>query len=65
MVFWGKPKSDDLPRLIINPSVLSRLIFPIQQKISLEVIAAGGLSFWPESGGNPYIHPDFTAQRQG
>lgn len=47
MLLWGQAETADPLRLIINPHLRAEILFPLLEKLTLELIVAGGMSVWP------------------
>jgi hypothetical protein len=65
MFLWGQAKTDDPIRFILNPNIRTELQFPLNRKVTLELITAGGLSIWPVHDHEAELHETFFDQRTG
>jgi hypothetical protein len=65
MLLWGQAQSADPLRFIINPSLRGEVLFPLNSRLTLELIAAGGMSIWPVMDTVGVIDTTFFHQRGG
>lgn len=65
MVIWGKPKTPDGTRLIMNTNARFKLRFETFEKVNFNILVAGGFSFWPNSTEVAYLTPSLNDTRFG
>lgn len=65
MVMWGKPTTNDHPRMIICPNLRLQLIFSPFKKVDFHILVAGGFTIWPSRPDAPTLTPSFNALRMG
>ncbi|UKN00264.1 hypothetical protein K6119_11015 [Paracrocinitomix mangrovi] len=65
MFMWGKPKTADGNRMIMNTNARFKLRFQTFEKIHFNILVAGGFSFWPSSTATAYLTPTLNDTRLG
>lgn len=65
MLLFGKPETNDVARFIMNPNIRGKVSFPIQKRITVDIIVAGGVTIWPGSEDTAYIDSTFFDTRVG
>lgn len=65
MTIWGKPKTMDNPRLMINPNFRLCAMFSPRETIKIQILIASGFAWWPANSNYSYLTPSFNENRFG
>jgi hypothetical protein len=65
LTLWGKPQTNDNPRLLIDPSIRAKALFAVTTRLCINPVIGIGASIWPKSGGSAYLDSTFLNLRLG
>ena len=61
----GKPRTADGLRMMLNADLRLRYYFFMSERITGDLLLAGGFSCWPSATGTPVLTPTFLQTRMG
>jgi len=62
---WGKPDTEDEPRLMIHPNLRVKAMFSPTPKLRIEILVASGFAWWPENQNTAHLTSGFNDNRTG
>ena len=62
---WAKPDTHDSARLLIDPNIRVKALFPVMTNLMVGPVAGGGISIWPKYEGKTYLDSTFYDDRFG
>jgi len=65
MTMWGKPSTNDNPRMMIQPNVRFGTGFYPSPNISIVLMLSGGFAWWPQHKDSPFLTSTFNENRYG
>lgn len=65
MVLFAKSIKASEPRLILSPHARIRAEFSVHPKWRIDILAAGGMTIWPENDNESALSPSISATRIG
>ena len=65
MVLFAKSVRASEPRLILSPHARVRAEFSVHPKWRIDILAAGGMTIWPENDNESALSPSISATRIG
>jgi len=65
MVLFAKSVKANEPRLILSPHIRARAEFNVHSKWRIDILAAGGMTIWPENNNETVLSPSISSTRIG
>lgn len=65
MCMFGKPATQDPPRMMLSPNLRLNLLFNPLEKVEFNIMVASGYAFWPANTKDAYLTPTLNQTRNG